>query len=144
MLYIMRYSIRIVCVECISKEGRGVPNGGKFPSTRLITCRSSKEHRHLHSVGECEGSKYVCTVHTGKIRCSFEERLLSAECSEASHHLETPSLTLSRLLPSGRRYSRTHSAWFSCIDQSLRNSYIRWVQQTLYKELVFLHLRTWA
>ena len=69
----MRYSISVKCIY-ISKEGRGVPNGGKFPSTRLITCRSSKEHRHLHSVGECEGSKYVCTVLTGKIRCSFEER----------------------------------------------------------------------
>ena len=32
-----------------------------FPNTRLITCRSSKKRRYLNGVGECEGSKYVCT-----------------------------------------------------------------------------------
>ena len=35
---------------------------GSFrPNTRLITCRSSKEHRDLNGVGECEGNKYVST-----------------------------------------------------------------------------------
>ena len=54
-----------------------VPNGGRFrtvhwgfPNTRLITCRSSKEHRDLNCVGECEGSKYVCT-------CCHLENLIS-------------------------------------------------------------------
>ena len=39
----------------------GVPNSGGVLNTWLITCRSSKEHRDLNSVGECKGSKYVCT-----------------------------------------------------------------------------------
>ena len=33
-------------------------------------------------------------VLTWKVQCSFEERQLSAECSETPHHSELPSLTL--------------------------------------------------
>ena len=39
----------------------GGGGGGGGPNTRLVTCRSSKENRHLNGIGECEGSKYVCT-----------------------------------------------------------------------------------
>ena len=28
-------------------------------NTRLVTCHSSKEHRHLNGIGECEGSMYA-------------------------------------------------------------------------------------
>ena len=34
---------------------------GGVSNTRLITCRSSKEHRDLNGVGEGEGNKYACT-----------------------------------------------------------------------------------
>ena len=39
--------------------GGGGGGGGGVPNTRLITCRSSKEHQDLNGVGECQGSKYV-------------------------------------------------------------------------------------
>ena len=49
-----------VIVMCKRGGGGG---GGEVsePVTRLVACRSSKEHRHMNGVGECEGSKYVCT-----------------------------------------------------------------------------------
>ena len=37
------------------KDG-SLTSGRGFPNARLVTCRSSKEHQHLNSVGECEGS----------------------------------------------------------------------------------------
>ena len=39
----------------------GCVGGGFRPNTRLITCRSSKEHQDLNPAGECKGSKYVRT-----------------------------------------------------------------------------------
>ena len=67
------------------KAREGVSERWGAPNTRLITCRFSKEHRHLNGVGECEGSKYVCT-HSHIVRCSFEGRPLSTECSETPVH----------------------------------------------------------
>ena len=49
-------------------------------NTRLITCRSSKEHRDLNSIGEGGGGKYVCPCsHSGKADVSLRRGKLSAE-----------------------------------------------------------------
>ena len=45
-----------------AKVREGVPNGGGFPNTRLITCRSSKEYPDLNGIEECEGSMYALVL----------------------------------------------------------------------------------
>ena len=52
----------------------GCVGGGFRPNTRLITCRSSKEHQDLNPAGECKGSKYVRTCSHLENPMFLEER----------------------------------------------------------------------
>ena len=66
------------CSDCGWRCGTSVREG--VPNTRLITCRSSKEHRDLNGIGDCKGSKYACTCF--KSDAPLRRGKLSAECSE--------------------------------------------------------------
>ena len=65
------------CSDCGWRCGTSVREG--VPNTRLITCRSSKEHRDLNGIGDCEGM-YVCTCFKSDV--PLRKGKLSAECSE--------------------------------------------------------------